>query len=80
MMVFLTDNKRLLDRAEQEWVMTGAIIDVYHEGEPSFRACVCDTASNGGLWVINLKTGDRRLVCDGEFEPTAITNIFTMDI
>ena len=46
--------------------MIGAILDIYFEGEPSFRACVFDTASNGGLWVINLKTGEKRLANEGE--------------
>lgn len=58
----------------------GSIIDVYFEGEPGFRACVFDEAANNGLWVINLRNGEKRLVNEGEYEETTIKNIFTMVI
>lgn len=58
--------------------MIGAILDIYFEGEPSFRACVIDTASNGGLWVINLKTGEKRLANEGEYEQPVIKDIFAV--
>lgn len=54
----------------------GAILDVYFEGEQSFRACVFDVASNNGLWVINLNNGDKRLANDGEYERPVIKNVF----
>ena len=59
--------------------MIGAILDIYFEGEPSFRACVFDVASNGGLWVINLKTGEKRLANEYEYEPPVIKDIFAVE-
>jgi len=56
----------------------GAILDVHFEGEPSFRACVFDIASDNFLWVVNLTNGEKRLACDGEYEQPIIDNIFSV--
>ncbi len=59
-------------------IVIGAILDVYFEGEPAFRACVFDIATGDGVWVINLTTGDKRLANKGEYEATVIDNIFSL--
>lgn len=57
-------------------IAIGAILDVCLEGEPTFRACVFDTAAKDGIWVINLTDGSKRLVNSGEYENPIINNIF----
>lgn len=56
----------------------GAILDVYLEGEPTFRACVLSVTCSGSIWVVNLTTGNKHFVYKDQYEEPVIGNIFSL--
>lgn len=62
-------------------IMKGQILDVYAEGEPTFRACVLELMDGGNeiVRVINLDTGETSMRGCCECEKAVIENIFNID-
>lgn len=61
-------------------IKAGCILDVYPEGERSFRACVLEISGNGNdlARVVNLKTGRSSLRGFCECELPVIADIFNL--
>lgn len=61
--------------------MKGQILDVYPEGESSFRACVIEliNGDEGLVKVVNLETGEITERHLWECEDPIINNIFIFD-
>lgn len=61
--------------------MKGQILDVYAEGESTFRACVLEVmgGDNDLARVVNLNTGETSLRGFCECEPAVIENIFDVE-
>ena len=61
-------------------IENGAIVDVYPEGLPTYRACVLDVVNEVGLfYVIALIDGSKGYADSSEIMPTIITNIFKVE-
>ena len=60
--------------------MKGSILDVYPEGEASFRACVLEVtgSDNDLVRVVNLETGETSLRGICECESPVIKDIFNL--
>lgn len=54
----------------------GSIVDIYPEGETSFRACILEVADNDCFHVVSLHDGERSVRCASEIESSVIENIF----